>query len=141
MDAELTTFAQTAGTALVALIATDAYQRAKQAVVELWRRVRPTETTAVSDQMEETRSALMQAQAQGDEERERELAAWWQERLTMLFAADPSAIGTLHQALANVVADEPDHDRTRIDSIRITAKARDSARVFQAGRDQHIVDR
>lgn len=141
MDDELTIFAQTAGTTLVALMATDAFQRAKQAVVELWRRVRPPETAAVGDQMEATRAALMQARTQGDEERERELAAWWQERLATLFAADPCAIGTLHQVLTEVVPDRPDRDRTRIGSVRITAKARDRARDFQAGRDQHIVDR
>jgi hypothetical protein len=141
MDDELTIFAQTAGTTLVALMATDAYQRYKQVVVELWRRVRPAETTEVSDQVEETHAALMQARTQGDEERERELAAWWQERLAILFAVDPCAIGTLHQALTESAPNGADHDRNRIGSIRITAKARDDARVFQAGRDQHIVDR
>ncbi|GAA1199653.1 hypothetical protein GCM10009654_65250 [Streptomyces hebeiensis] len=141
MDDELTIFTQTAGTTLVALMATDAFQRAKQAVVELWHRVRPADTAAVSDQMEATRAALMQARTQGDTEREEELATWWQDRLAVLFAADPCAIDTLHRALTEVVPDVASHEHTRIGSIRITAKARDRARVFQAGRDQHIVDR
>ncbi|MGV9424456.1 hypothetical protein ACWDO7_09250 [Streptomyces sp. NPDC003656] len=141
MADELAAFAQTAGTTLVALMATDAFHRAKQAVIELWHRVRPAETAAVSDQLEATRAALMQARAQGDEEREGELAARWQERLALLFAADPRAIGTLQQAFVEVIPDGAAHDQTRIGSIRITAKARDRARIFQAGRDQHIVDR
>jgi hypothetical protein len=141
MDSELTIFAQTAGVTLAALMTTDAFQNSKRAVLELWRRVRPVETAEVDEQLEATRTALMRAQAEGNEEQERELATWWQERLALLFAADPTTIDDLRQALAEASHDEPSRDRTHGGSIRMTANAKGHGRVFQAGRDQHIIDR
>ncbi|MFE3719075.1 hypothetical protein [Streptomyces cyaneofuscatus] len=141
MDSEMTIFAQTAGVTLAALMTTDAFQNSKRAVLELWRRVRPMEAAEVDEQMEATRTALMRAQAEGNEDQERELTAWWQERLALLFAADPTTINGLRQALAEASDDEQSRDRTHGGSIQMTANAKGHGRVFQAGRDQHIIDR
>ncbi|WP_327675156.1 hypothetical protein [Kitasatospora sp. NBC_00458] len=136
MTEDPTLFAQTAGTTLVALLTTGAFQHAKQAVLDLWHRMSPDEAAAVDHQLEATRTALMRAEEEGDEDRERELAGWWQERLTLLFATDPSTIGTLHRALTQAA---PESSRTRTGGIRLTARANGNAHVFQAGRDQHII--
>lgn len=141
MESELTDFAQTAGATLVTLMATDAFQGAKQAVLELWRKIRPSETASVSDQMEATRTALIQARSQRDAECEKEFAAWWQERLALLFAADRRAIQTLYQALTEITSDEAAHAKAPpASSMQMSAKARDKARIYQAGRDLHIMD-
>ncbi|MFF2076974.1 hypothetical protein ACFVXG_19695 [Kitasatospora sp. NPDC058162] len=140
MEDELALFVQTAGTTLVALMATDAFQRTKDGVLGMWRRVRPGESEAVGEQMDATRAALLHAQTDGNEDRAQELSNWWQERLSLLFDADPSTAETLRKALAHGASHPISQDAPRIGRIQLRARGQGHARIFQAGRDQHIVD-
>ncbi|MEV7277253.1 hypothetical protein [Streptomyces sp. NPDC093111] len=140
MEDELTAFSLTAGARLVAVMTTDAHPRALQAVLEQWRRIRPAEADILLEQLEDSRAALMDARARGIVRREGELGAWWQERLTWLFSTDPRAVGALHLALTRKTTEATSQVDVRAGSIRMAGRARGHARVFQAGRDQHIIE-
>ena len=58
--------AQAAGTTVVALMATDAWQRTRDGVVALWRRVRPAQADEVGTALEETREEILVIRREGD---------------------------------------------------------------------------
>lgn len=63
MDPEA--LAQTAGTTVVALMATDAWQRTRDGVVALWRRARPAQADEIDTALEETREEILAPPARG----------------------------------------------------------------------------
>jgi hypothetical protein len=65
-------------------------------------------------------------------------ASWTTRGPSWLLSADPAAIQPLHELLAQLTAQLPAEQRQRI--IQMNAVARDNARIYQAGRDQHIHD-
>ncbi|AWW43462.1 hypothetical protein ADL00_09800 [Streptomyces sp. AS58] len=131
-----------AGTALVGAIATDAWQGARTGLVGLWRRVRPEQAEAVDAELAETRLHMLAARASGETDTEQALAADWQLRIQALLRANPAVAVELRQLLDEqltpaLTADE----RSRIGRLVMKAEASGSARVYQAGRDQHITER
>ncbi|MGH3688008.1 MAG: hypothetical protein ACRDSM_23780, partial [Pseudonocardiaceae bacterium] len=61
MDPELTALTAMAATTVVQLLATTAWEQAKNAVGELWRRVHPDRAETVQAELEETRLELLTA--------------------------------------------------------------------------------
>lgn len=59
-----------AGTALVGAIATDTWERARAAVVALWRRARPDQADVIDEELAESRRLLLTAREEGDTEAE-----------------------------------------------------------------------
>ncbi|WP_329277175.1 hypothetical protein [Streptomyces sp. NBC_00691] len=59
MDAELAVLAGTAGTTLVTLLTTEAWQRVSDGVASLWRRAEPERAEAISTELEVTRADLL----------------------------------------------------------------------------------
>ncbi|MBT2443015.1 hypothetical protein J7E93_23490 [Streptomyces sp. ISL-36] len=139
MDPEV--LAQTAGTTVVALMATDAWQRTREGVVSLWRRVRPLQADEVDTALEETREEILVAHREGDSAGAEDLARDWRRRLTRLLASDPSIAQELEEVLAEARASLPEAERPLAPSVHMHAHASGHARVYQAGRDQHIVER
>ncbi|WP_189952153.1 hypothetical protein [Streptomyces alanosinicus] len=139
MDPEV--LAQTAGTTVVALMATDAWQRTREGVVALWRRVRPAQADEVDTALEETREEILTARREGDSAGANDLERDWRRRLLRLLAADPSVARELEEVLAEARASLPENERPPVPSVRLQAHASGSARIYQAGRDQHIVER
>ncbi|MGY5107138.1 hypothetical protein ACWC19_42575, partial [Streptomyces sp. 900105245] len=66
MDPEMVALAGTAGTTLVGLLTTEAWQRARDGVTALWRRAEPARADAISAELEVTREDLLAAQDDGD---------------------------------------------------------------------------
>ncbi|GAA0468523.1 hypothetical protein [Streptomyces olivaceiscleroticus] len=137
MDPEIAALAGTAGTTLVTLMATEAWQGVRDGVVGLWRRARPDRADTVAAELEATREDLLAARDAADEETEEELSRDWQGRIRRLLAARPDVADDLRALLDEVSPDTP--PAAPVITQRATASG--SGRVYQAGRDQHIHER
>ncbi|MFF1417048.1 hypothetical protein [Streptomyces sp. NPDC058280] len=63
----------------------------------------------------------------------------WRLRLQQLLVDEPSGVGELRRLLEEHLAPALSPDEQRgVQSIVMKAEARDHARVYMAGRDQHI---
>ncbi|MFI6244856.1 hypothetical protein [Streptomyces sp. NPDC051016] len=116
MDPQLVWFAQTAGTTVVALMATEAWSATRDRVVALWRRFRPADA-------------------------EDRLAGEWQGRMMLLLATAPSAAPALERALREARESLPPGEQSSIGLVRFSAHASGNSHVYQAGRDLHIIER
>ncbi len=138
MDPEV--LAQTAGATVVALMATDAWQQARDGVVALWRRVRPAQADEVGTALEETREEILVVRREGDSAGAGDLERDWHRRLRRLLAADPSVAQELEEILAEARASLPEAEQPPVPSVQLNAHASGNARIYQAGRDQHIIE-
>ncbi|MFE5944165.1 hypothetical protein [Streptomyces sp. NPDC056480] len=136
MDAELAVLAGTAGTTLVTLLTTEAWQRVSDGVASLWRRAEPERAEAISAELEVTRADLLAARDGGDEESGRELGAEWQGRIRRLLVTHPEEAAALRRLMDELQPPTPD-----VPSVTQHATASGHARVYQAGRDQYIEER
>ena len=126
--------AQAAGTALVQAIATDAWQQVKQAVSRLWRRVHPGRADRVSGDLDELRTQVLRARADGDAGTEQALEGAWQLRLQELLRTDPALAADLGQVLDQVLTPAlPAAAQARIGTILMTGTSRDSSTFTQIG--------
>lgn len=88
-----------AGTALVAAMATDAWQQARAAVLDLWRRRHPERVPAVEGELAEVREGLLRARQSQNGRAEQDLAVEWRGRLERLVDGDPELVGELRRVL------------------------------------------
>ncbi|KRD00689.1 hypothetical protein [Streptomyces sp. Root264] len=136
MDSEVTLLAQSAGTTLVTLMATDAWHRVRDGITQLWRRTQPERAETVTAELEATHEDVLAAAAAGDQETLDELRLQWQGSVRRLLVARPAAVEELRALLDRL---DPDGSAARQISQHATASGQ--ARVYQAGRDQHIAER
>ncbi len=139
MDPEIAALAGTAGTTVVTLMVTNAWDSAREGVVALWRRFQPGRADGIGEELEAGREELLLAREAGDTESEAELTAEWQGRLRRFLLAQPEAADALRQVLDDLdpaSSGEPAPRHTHLE-----AHASGSARIYQAGRDQHITER
>ncbi|MGY0021304.1 hypothetical protein [Streptomyces sp. cg35] len=139
MDPEIAALAGTAGTTVITLMATNAWESAREGVVALWRRFQPARAESIREELEAGREDLLLAREAGDAESETELTAEWQSRLRRFLLAQPEAADALRQVLDELNPSPSEEPGTQ--QIRLQAQASGSARVYQAGRDQHITER
>lgn len=142
MDTELVALASTGASTLVALLATDAWEQARSAIGALWRRVSPAHAAAVEAQLATTHEMLVAARERGDEQAARILAGEWQNRLSEVLAVDPQVADELRRVLDEEL--RPALTAAGVTSTQVPsmhARASGHARVYQAGRDQHITER
>lgn len=140
MDPEITALAGSAGTTMVTLMATDAWQRARDGMVALWRRVHPDRADAVRAELEATRSDLLAARGAGDSLSEEELRGEWQGRLRRLLISEPQIADELRRLLDEL--SPPGQDTPApVTQVKLQARASGHGRVYQAGRDQHITEK
>ncbi|MEV6202115.1 hypothetical protein AB0M64_19370 [Streptomyces sp. NPDC051771] len=133
MDAELAVLAGTAGTTLVSLLTTEAWQRVGDGITSLWRRAEPERAEAISAELEATRTDLLAAREAGDTDTDGELGLEWQGRIRRLLVAHPEEAAMLRSLL-----DELGPALPGTPAVTQHATASGHARVYQAGRDQHI---
>ncbi|MEU5308774.1 hypothetical protein [Streptomyces sp. NPDC021562] len=136
MDAEITLLAGTAGTTIATLLATDMWNGVRNGVLALWGRVRPDDQERVATQLDTSRRDLLDAQADGDEEAEGEVAAEWRGRIRRLLVAHPELAAELRSLLTELAPGA-------LTPVTVTqrATASGSSRVYQAGRDLNIDQR
>jgi hypothetical protein len=137
MDPEITALAQSGGTALVTLMATDAWQAAREGLVHLWRRAQPHRAEAVATELDAGQPEVVAATVADDQEVLSEMRAEWQGRLRRLLVAQPEAATELRRLLDEVAPSASAADP----AVTQRATASGHARVYQAGRDQHITER
>ncbi|MFI0241842.1 hypothetical protein [Streptomyces sp. NPDC016845] len=137
MDPEVTSLAQSAGTTLVTLMAADAWQRTRDGFTQLWRRMQPERAETVAAELEAGREDVLAAVAAHDQETLDELRLQWQGFARRLIVARPDAAPELRRLLDEL---DPDGSATAR-QVTQHATASGQARVYQAGRDQHIAER
>lgn len=137
VDPEITSLAQGAGTTLVTLMATDAWQATREGITRLWRRVQPQRADTVTAELEAGQAEVLAALAADDQEALSELRAEWQGRFRRLLVAQPEAAAALRRLLDELAPAE----QVAAPAVTQQATASGHARVYQAGRDQHIAER
>ncbi|MET8179573.1 hypothetical protein [Streptomyces sp. NPDC005336] len=88
-----------AGTIMVTLMATNAWESAWDGLVALWQRFQPARADGIGDEFEAHRADLLLARETGDEESEAELTTEWQGRVRRLLAARPEVADELRRIL------------------------------------------
>ncbi|MDX3064474.1 hypothetical protein PV518_20205 [Streptomyces sp. ND04-05B] len=136
MDAEVALLAQSAGTTLVGLMATDAWQHMRDGITRLWRRTQPERADTVAAELEAGREDVLVATASDDQQTLDELRLQWQGTVRRLLVARPDAVQELRALL-----DQLDPEGSAARRITQHATASGQGRVYQAGRDQHITER
>ncbi|QKV93217.1 hypothetical protein HUT19_16830 [Streptomyces sp. NA02950] len=137
MDPELASAAQIAGATIVTLMATDAWQRTREGITRLWQRIQPQRAENISAELTASREDVLVATESDDQEMLNELRAQWEGQLRRLFLAHPAAAGELRRLLDELSP----ADAAGRPAIGQHATASGQARVYQAGRDQHITER
>ena len=138
MDAELGVMLSQVAATIVQLLTTEGWERAKSAVGSLWQRVHPDRVPTVEDELADSRSALLAAREAGDDQAERDLEGEWRGRLSRLVAADPRVADDLPGLLLELRAALGEVAQEQVGHIDMRVRASGHARVYQAGRDQHI---
>jgi hypothetical protein len=141
MDPQVLELARTAGTTVVALMATDVWQRTREGVVALWRRVHPAQADEVGSELEQLRAEVLAAREEGDAFSEQALAGEWQGRLRRLLTAEPGIGRELLRVLEECRALLPFGQEVPPPVVHMRAEVSGNGRVYQAGRDQHITER
>ncbi|WDO05968.1 hypothetical protein ME763_09960 [Streptomyces murinus] len=131
MDPEIAVLAGTAGTTLVTVLTTEAWQRARDGIAALWRRAEPDRAEAIAAELDVTRRDLLAAQGGGDLESRTELGSEWQGRIRRLLAAHPEEAEMVRRLLDDLGSYTPGGS-----IVTQHASASNHARVYQAGRDQ-----
>ncbi|MEW1654727.1 hypothetical protein [Streptomyces sp. NPDC093707] len=132
MDAEIAPLAGTAGTTIATPPATDT----GNGVLSLWRRARPDDEERVAAQLDTSRRGLLDAQADGDEETGREIAAEWRGRIRPLLVAHPEPAVELSSLLT-----EPAPGTAAAATVTQHATASGGSRAHQVGRNLNVEQR
>jgi hypothetical protein len=101
LDSELAALAATAGTTLVALMTTDAWQQARSVVTDFWKRHRPEAAGAIGADLDEAREAVT-ASAGGSWPGM--VASEWSSRLARAVPADGDPRGALGSLIDQLAA-------------------------------------
>ncbi|MBP2055438.1 hypothetical protein J2Z21_008452 [Streptomyces griseochromogenes] len=132
---------ETAGATLVALMATDAWQQAREGVVMLWRRFRPVQAEEITLALDETREEVLAARQDQDEQGEADLVRDWDRRLRRILEQDPAVAQHLQQLLDEVRGSLPRDQQPTVPAPVFHTHVSGNGRVYNAGRDQHIHER
>ncbi|MFS7873075.1 hypothetical protein ACEYXF_07020 [Streptomyces asiaticus] len=117
-------------------MATNAWQRTREVVVAIWRRVYPERADSVAGELAQTHEELLAARISEDPQTETELQAGWQGRVRRLLLADPS-VAEEFRVLPDEVSPQ---DSTGSNAVHMHAHVTGNGRVYQAGRDQRILE-
>ncbi|MEW2075343.1 MULTISPECIES: hypothetical protein [unclassified Streptomyces] len=122
-------------------MATDTWQHARTAVVDLWRRAFPQRADTIEAELVGVREEIQSARQAGDDSTEQELAEDWQRRLMRLLRQDPGLGEELQRILDDVLRPSLSaSDEERVRSLVMNATASGSSRVYQAARDIHVTE-
>lgn len=144
MDTEAVALLTTAGTTVVGLMATDAWQQTHDGLVRLWHRFRPEHADAVGRELATHRATIDGGATASVTESgvapEAGLGPLWTQELRELLA-DPQAareLGALLLACTQSAAAQS--AGTAPGKQRVEAKAKGHGRAYAAGRDMTITE-
>jgi hypothetical protein len=129
VDPNVLALAGTAGTTVVALLATDAWEQTRRGVTTLWRRFRPEAAEEIDGLLSRSRATLLDGGEPVGVESE------WQLRLGALLAQHPDAAAELDSLLRELA--EPS-GQTISGGVHLKAHAEGSGQVYQSVRDQTV---
>lgn len=118
-------------------MATDTWQTAREGLTRLWRGIQPHRAEIIASEMEAGRDDVLAARMADDRETLSELRSEWQGRFRRLLAAHPEVAGELRGFLDEFGPP----GGVPLPAVSQHGTASGSARVYQAGRDQHITER
>lgn len=128
-----------AANALIAAMATDAWEESRNAVVALWRKVHPNRAVAISDELADVRDEAVAIRGNYDVDAEEDLISDWRRRFQRLLAADPGVAEELQRVVLEVLMPAiPATDQKRVNQLVMNARASGEARIYQAGRDMQV---
>lgn len=139
MELDPTALTTVAAATLVQLMATDSWDRFKVAIVSLWRRVHPDRAEMIDGELAQARLEVLAAVEARDDQAKLDVMAEWHSRLRRLVAAGPELAADLQRLLDEFRPVLGEGSETY--SVRMRAQASGHGRVYQAGRDQKIVER
>jgi hypothetical protein len=134
MDPELMSLASTAGATLVALMTTDAWKRAKGAVIDVWRRHRPGAVTNLEADLDEVRAEVL---ATKNHPAEDAAVASWENRIAMhmlKLSQTPASLSSLVGELNSILLSE----QSRTPGIYIDVSTSGSGRTNVLGQGQQF---
>jgi hypothetical protein len=116
---------------------TDAWQAAREGIIRLWRHMQPDRADTVAAELVAGQAEVLTAVRVDDQESLSELRTEWQGRFRRLLVTRPEAAAELRRLFDELAPAEP------MASPAVTQRAAASghARIYQAGRDQHIAER
>ncbi|MFE7036085.1 hypothetical protein ACFU9Y_37870 [Streptomyces sp. NPDC057621] len=128
-----------AGSALVAAMATDGWQHARDAVVAWWRSRHPNQTDSLHLDLERLRTQVLAARQEGNQPGADTLAAAWGVRFQQLLDDTPDLDAELRELIDRTLSPMTSTtDQDDAPAVAMKADARDHARIYMAARDQHI---
>ncbi|MFF3565714.1 hypothetical protein ACFYXS_37375 [Streptomyces sp. NPDC002574] len=120
---------------------TDAWQQTRAAALEWWRRVRPAQADQAEVDLEADRARILTARRQGNQDVEQAVTDAWHLRLHDLLVSDPAGIEALREFLEEQFQGPSSGVEPHATAqVIMRAEAKDSARMYMAGRDQHITE-
>ncbi|MFF0292773.1 hypothetical protein ACFYS8_06045 [Kitasatospora sp. NPDC004615] len=140
MDAELISLANSAGTTLVQLMASSAWERISAGVARLWHRHRPEDAELVETDLAEMRADLLGSGA--DPAAQRMAATAWQMQFRALLASGgPELAQELRVLVESGFLPAPGAQGTSFGgNVQMKAEARDNATINQLGQGTLIVN-
>ncbi|MGW2471620.1 hypothetical protein [Streptomyces sp. NPDC001665] len=136
MEIELAALAGQAASTLVDGLATAGWERARQALADLWSRAQPDRADRVAADLTDARADALTARRIGDEALERRLVTEWTARLDRLLAAHPELVPELRRVLDELRPAGAEDAAPRTVTMKVQASGR--SRVTMAGRDVNI---
>ncbi|MBU3862903.1 hypothetical protein KN815_01905 [Streptomyces sp. 4503] len=130
MDQNVLALAGAAGTTIVTLMVTDAWEQARRGVVSLWQRFRPQEAEEIDGLLSRSREALLTGGEQADIESE------WQLRLGALLAQRQEATAALSSLLSELNSDR--NGQVISGTMHLEAHVGGQGQVYQSARDQTV---
>jgi hypothetical protein len=138
MDQDLTALSMAAATTLVTLMATDGWERVKAAFAALWRRA-PDKAAMVEADLAASRTEVVEARQNRNEQVELDVIGEWRGRLRRLVADDEGLQDELKRLIEAFEPMAREAKPTQVITMR--ADASGSSRIYQAGGDQTIIGR
>ncbi|MEU6174503.1 hypothetical protein ABZ832_21610 [Streptantibioticus parmotrematis] len=117
---------------------TDAWQLARESFTRLWRRIQPDRADAVGTALDASREEVLTARTADDQEALAEIRDEWRARLRRLTAQHPEAVEELSRLLVELTGAT---EQKPAAPVIQRAVASGHARIYQAGRDQHVTER
>lgn len=128
------------GTALVAAMATDTWQRACKAAAGLWRRIRPRHPGIIEEELEELRERVLVARRDGRADIEQALAGIWQGRCQDLVRNDPGVAAEMQRVLGQILVPMLARvDSGRVGRVIMTGISHGSGTFNQVAGDQYNI--
>ncbi|MEU1397095.1 hypothetical protein ABZ403_13680 [Micromonospora zamorensis] len=129
MDPEFAALAAAGAQAIVALVATEAWEHTKELVARAFARHSDASAQGIGSELQRSQDRILAADSLGDlRVREKEQARW-DARLRLLMLENPETVPIIDELVRSAGVTAASSSRT----VEMHAKANDQARIYQQG--------